>query len=58
MEVIGDYGIPERWTAKGMNRNTPDPTNADYVMAIRQGLLERCAVLHAGADRRIYRISP
>ena len=58
MEVIGDYEIPDSWTAKGMNWNTPDPTNADYVMAIRQALLERCAALHTSADRRIYRISP
>ena len=58
MEVIGGYEIPDSWTAKGMNWNTPDPTNADYVMAIRQALLERCAVLHKGADSRIYRISP
>ena len=58
MEVIGDYEIPDSWSAKGMNWNTPDPTNADYVMAIRQALLERCAALHTGADSRIYRISP
>ena len=58
MEVIGDYEIPDSWEAKGMNWNTPDPTNADYAMAIRQALLERCAALHTSADPRIYRISP
>ena len=58
MEVIGGYEIPDSWEAKGMNWNTPDPTNADYVMAIRQALLERCAVLHRGADKQIYGISP
>lgn len=58
MEVIGEYEIPDSWEAKGMNWNTPDPTNADYVMAIRQALLERCAALHTGADWRIYKISP
>ena len=58
MEVIGGYEIPDTWDAKGMNWNTPDPTNADYVMAIRQALLERCAAVHDSADSRIYRISP
>lgn len=57
MEIIG-YETPTAWEDKGMNWNTPDPTNADYVMAIRQALLERCAALHTGADRRIYRITP
>ncbi len=57
MEVI-EYEMPTTWDDKGMNWNTPDPTNADYVMAIRQALLERCAVLHTSADYRIYKISP
>ena len=57
MEIIR-YETPTAWEDKGMNWNTPDPTNADYVMAIRQALLERCAALHTNADRRIYRISP
>ena len=42
MEVI-EYETPESWEDKGMNWNTPDPCNADYVMAIRQALMERCA---------------
>ena len=57
MEII-EYETPVSWDDKGMNWNTPDPTNVDYVMAIRQALLERCAALHTNADRRIYRISP
>lgn len=57
MEVI-EYETPTHWEDKGMNWKTPDPTNADYVVAIREALLERCAVLHTSADRRIHRISP
>ena len=57
MEVI-EYEIPTHWEDKGMNWNTPDPTNADYVVAIREALLERCAALHTSADNRIYKISP
>ena len=57
MEVI-EYEIPESWEDKGMNWNTPDPANADYVMAIRQALMERCAALHTSVDSRVLRISP
>ena len=57
MEVI-EYETPESWEDKGMNWNTPDPANADYVMAIRQAIMERCAALHRGVDRRVLRISP
>ena len=57
MEVI-EYETPTSWDSKGMNWNTPDPSNADYVMAIRQALMERCAVLHTGVDSRVLRISP
>ena len=38
MEVIG-YEKPTHWEDKGMNWKTPDPTNADYVVAIREALL-------------------
>ena len=57
MEVIG-YETPESWEDKGMNWNTPDPCNADYVMAIRQALMERCAALHTSIDYRLKKISP
>ncbi len=57
MEVIA-YETPESWEDKGMNWNTPDPANADYVMAIRQAIMERCAALHTGVDRRVLQISP
>ena len=57
MEVI-DYETPESWEDKGMNWNTPDPCNADYVMAIRQALMERCAALHTSMDYRLKKISP
>ena len=57
MEVI-EYEAPESWEDKGMNWNTPDPACADYVMAIGQALMERCAALHSGLDSRVMRISP
>lgn len=57
MEVI-EYEAPTSWDSKGMRWNTPDPSNADYVMAIRQALMERCAALHTGIDSRVLRISP
>ena len=57
MEVI-EYETPESWEDKGMNWNTPDPCNADYVMAIRQALMERCAALHTSMDYRLKKISP
>ena len=57
MEVI-EYETPESWNDKGMDWNTPDPANADYVMAIRQALMERCAALHTGLDSRVRSISP
>ena len=55
MEVI-EYETPESWEDKGMNWNTPDPANVDYVMAIRQAIMERCAALHASVDRRVFKI--
>ena len=57
MEVI-EYEAPESWEDKGMNWNTPDPANADYVMAIRQAIMERCAALHTSVDSRVLKISP
>ena len=57
MEVI-EYELPESWEDKGMNWNTPDPANADYVMAIRQAIMERCAALHTSVDSRVLKISP
>ena len=57
MEVIG-YDTPTKWSDKGMNWNTPDPTNADYVMAIRQALMERCAALHTSVNGDVLRVSP
>ena len=58
MEVIGEYVIPDGWEAKGMNWNTPDPRNADYAMAIRQALFERCAATRWEPDPAVVRISP
>ena len=57
MEVI-KYETPESWDGKGMDWNAPDPANADYAMAIREAVLERCAALHATVDSRVLSISP
>lgn len=57
MEVI-EYETPTSWDDKGMNWNTPDPTNADYVMAIRQAILEKCAALHWPVGGGVFDISP
>lgn len=57
MEVI-EYETPDSWNAKGMNWANPDPEKADYVMAIRQALLERAAVLHRSLSTEVLRITP
>ena len=57
MAVI-EYEMPDSWNAKGMDWNSPDPRKADYVMAIRQALMERCAALHTSVDSRVLKISP
>ena len=58
MEVISDYGIPVSWDDKGMAWESPDPRRCDYVMALREAVMERCAALHRGVPRDVMRISP
>ena len=58
MEVIPPYEIPVSWDDKGMDWRDPDPRNADYVMAIREAIMERCAALHRGISSDVMRISP
>lgn len=57
MEII-EYEEPTSWDDKGMNWEDPDPRSADYVMAIRQALMERCAALHIGLRSEVLAISP
>jgi len=57
MEVI-KYEEPTSWDDKGMNWNVPDPRNADYIMAIRQAIMERCAAAHISLPRDVAKISP
>lgn len=57
MAVI-EYEMPDSWNAKGMDWNTPDPRRADYVMAIRQALMERASAAHISLSRDIVAISP
>lgn len=57
MEII-EYEEPDSWEAKGMDWNVPDPRNADYVMAIRNALMERCAAAHIYLPSAVARISP
>ena len=53
-----EYEMPTSWDDKGMNWDNPDPANADYVMAIRQALAERCALFGGAADDGVHRITP
>ena len=57
MEVI-EYEYPDSWNAKGMNWENPDVEKTDYVMALRQAVMERAAALHVSLDRDVFRISP
>ncbi len=57
MEIIR-YEEPTSWESKGMNWNVPDPRNADYIMAIRNAIMERCAAVHASLPSDIATISP
>ena len=57
MEIVR-YEFPTHWDDKGMDWSRPDPTNADYIMSIRQALLERYAALHRTAYYRVPEISP
>ena len=57
MEVI-EYETPDSWNAKGMNWENPDPERADYFMAIRGAIMERCAALHSSVRSEIMAMSP
>ena len=57
MEVI-EYEYPDSWNAKGMNWENPNPECADYVMALRQAIMERAAVLHTTPDQEVFGVSP
>jgi len=57
MEVI-EYEFPESWDDRGMDWNAPDPRRADYVMAIRQALMERAAAAHVTLPSEVVAISP
>ena len=57
MEVIG-YEIPQSWEDKGMDWDSPDPRNADYIMAIREALFERHAAIHSTCYYGLDAISP
>jgi len=57
MEVI-EYSEPESWEDKGMDWNVPDPRKADYAMAIRAAIMERCAAAHIWLPTDVARISP
>ena len=53
-----EYEMPGSWNAKGMDWNSPDPRKADYVMAIRQALMERASAAHVSLSRDVLAISP
>ena len=57
MEVI-EYEYPDSWGSKGMDWNDPKPDKADYVMAIRQAIMERAAAAHIGLGYDFTDVSP
>ena len=57
MEMI-EYEEPTSWGSKGMDWNTPDPRVADYAVAIRNALMERCAAAHIPLPWGVATISP
>ena len=57
MEVI-EYEVPTSWNSNGMDWNAPDPRRADYVMAIREALMERAAAAHLSLGSDVLAISP
>ena len=57
MEVI-EYECPKSWDDKGMDWENPDPERADYVMAVRQALMERAAAAHVALGNYFVDVSP
>ena len=57
MAVI-EYETPDSWNAKGMDWSAPVPRRADYVMAIREALMERAAAAHVSLSRDVVAMSP
>lgn len=57
MEVI-EYDYPDSWNAKGMDWDNPDPERADYVIAIRQAIMERAAAAHLSIGYLFTAVSP
>lgn len=43
MAVI-EYAYPQSWDDKGMDWKNPDPSNFDYIMALRLALMERMSL--------------
>lgn len=58
MEVIPKYKIPESWDDKGMDWENPDPRRADYVMALREAVMERVAATQNYMPDGVMSISP
>lgn len=46
MEII-KYVPPQSWNDKGLDWENPDPRNIDYVIALREALIERAAASNA-----------
>ena len=57
MEVI-DYIPPKSWNDKDMNWSNPDPANINYVIALREALVERANTVQVKLDERLWHISP
>lgn len=57
MEMI-NYTPPTSWDDKGMDWGKPDPANFDYVMAIREAIVEKALLTGYTIPATLFRLSP
>lgn len=55
---ITDYTLPTSWDDKNMDWSNPDPANIDYIMAIRQAIVERAILTGYTVPAALFRLSP
>ena len=55
---LSKYRIPFNWFGKGQTWDNPKPDLADYVMAIRDAIIERCIVANGSPSDAVLSISP
>ncbi|MEG2075489.1 MAG: hypothetical protein RRY34_03210 [Victivallaceae bacterium] len=52
------YTPPVSWDDKGMDWSSPDPANIDYVMAIREAIVEKAIITGYAVPASLFRLSP